>query len=130
MKILVPIKRVVDYNVKVRPKADESGVDLNNVKMAINPFCEIAVEEAVRLKEAGSASEIIAVTVGAENAQEQLRTALALGADRAILVETDLEVEPLGISKVLKAIVEKESPNLIVMGKQAIDGDNLSLIHI
>ena len=131
MKILVPIKRVVDYNVKVRPKADESGVDLNNVKMAINPFCEIAVEEAVRLKEAGSATEIIAVTVGAENAQEQLRTALALGADRAILVETDLEVEPLGISKVLKAIVEKESPNLIVMGKQAIDGDNnLSLIHI
>ena len=123
MKILVPIKRVVDYNVKVRPKADESGVDLNNVKMAINPFCEIAVEEAVRLKEAGSATEIIAVTVGAENAQEQLRTALALGADRAILVETDLEVEPLGISKVLKAIVEKESPNLIVMGKQAIDGD-------
>ena len=124
MKILVPIKRVVDYNVKVRPKADESGVDLNNVKMAINPFCEIAVEEAVRLKEAGAATEIIAVTVGAENAQEQLRTALALGADRAILVETDLEVEPLGISKVLKAIVEKESPNLIIMGKQAIDGDN------
>jgi electron transfer flavoprotein beta subunit len=124
MKILVPIKRVVDYNVKVRPKADESGVDLNNVKMAINPFCEIAVEEAVKLKEAGSATEIIAVTVGAENAQEQLRTALALGADKAILVETDLEVEPLGISKVLKAIVEKESPNLIIMGKQAIDGDN------
>jgi electron transfer flavoprotein beta subunit len=124
MKILVPIKRVVDYNVKVRPKADESGVDLNNVKMAINPFCEIAVEEAVRLKEAGSATEIIAVTVGAENTQEQLRTALALGADRAILVETDLEVEPLGISKVLKAVVEKESPNLIIMGKQAIDGDN------
>ena len=124
MKILVPIKRVVDYNVKVRPKADESGVDLNNVKMAINPFCEIAVEEAVRLKEAGSATEIIAVTVGSENAQEQLRTALALGADKAILVVTDLEVEPLGISKVLKAIVEKESPNLIIMGKQAIDGDN------
>ena len=124
MKILVPIKRVVDYNVKVRPKADETGVDLNNVKMAINPFCEIAVEEAVRLKEAGSATEIIAVTVGAENSQEQLRTALALGADRAILVETDLEVEPLGISKVLKAVVEKESPNLIIMGKQAIDGDN------
>ena len=124
MKILVPIKRVVDYNVKVRPKADESGVDLNNVKMAINPFCEIAVEEAVRLKEAGAVTEIIAVTVGAENAQEQLRTALALGADKAILVETNLEVEPLGISKVLKAIVEKESPNLIIMGKQAIDGDN------
>ena len=124
MKILVPIKRVVDYNVKVRPKADESGVDLNNVKMALNPFCEIAVEEAVRLKEAGSATEIIAVTVGATNTQEQLRTALALGADRAILVETDIEVEPLGISKVLKAIVEKESPDLIIMGKQAIDGDN------
>ena len=124
MKILVPIKRVVDYNVKVRPKADESGVDLNNVKMALNPFCEIAVEEAVRLKEAGSATEIIAVTVGASNTQEQLRTALALGADRAILVETDIEVEPLGISKVLKAIVEKESPDLIIMGKQAIDGDN------
>ena len=124
MKVLVPIKRVVDYNVKVRPKADESGVDLNNVKMAINPFCEIAVEEAVRLKEAGSATEIIAVTVGATNTQEQLRTALALGADRAILVETDIEVEPLGISKVLKAIVEKESPDLIIMGKQAIDGDN------
>ena len=124
MKVLVPIKRVVDYNVKVRPKADESGVDLNNVKMAINPFCEIAVEEAVRLKEAGSATEIIAVTVGATNTQEQLRTARALGADRAILVETDIEVEPLGISKVLKAIVEKESPDLIIMGKQAIDGDN------
>ena len=124
MKILVPIKRVVDYNVKVRPKADESGVDLNNVKMAINPFCEIAVEEAVRLKEAGSATEIIAVTVGAENAQEQLRTALALGADRAILVETDVQAEPLGISKLLKAIVDKESPDLIILGKQAIDGDN------
>ena len=124
MKILVPIKRVVDYNVKVRPKADESGVDLNNVKMAMNPFCEIAVEEAVRLKEAGKAEEIVAVTIGESSSQEQLRTALALGADRAILVETDLEVEPLGISKVLKAIVEKESPNLIVMGKQAIDGDN------
>ena len=124
MKILVPIKRVVDYNVKVRPKADESGVALTNVKMAISPFCEIAVEEAVRLKEAGKAEEIIAVTIGACSSQEQLRTALALGADRAILVETDLEVEPLGISKVLKAIVEKESPNLIVMGKQAIDGDN------
>ena len=124
MKILIPIKRVNDYNVKVRPNQANTDVDLTNVKMAINHFCEIAVEEAVRLKEAGSASEIIAVTVGAENAQEQLRTALALGADRAILVETDLEVEPLGISKVLKAIVEKESPNLIVMGKQAIDGDN------
>ena len=97
MKILVPIKRVVDYNVKVRPKADESDVDLNNVKMAINPFCEIAVEEAVRLKESGSAEEIIAVTVGASNAQEQLRTALALGADKAILIETDLEAQPLSL---------------------------------
>ena len=124
MKILVPIKRVVDYNVKVRPKEDESDVDLNNVKMAINPFCEIAVEEAVRLKESGSAEEIIAVTVGASNAQEQLRTALALGADKAILIETDLEAQPLAIAKALKSIVEKESPDLVIMGKQAIDGDN------
>ena len=124
MKILVPIKRVVDYNVKVRPKPDESGVDLNNVKMAINPFCEIAVEEAVRLKEAGTASEIIAVTVGESTAQEQLRTALALGADRSILIETDIETEPLAIAKLLKAITEKETPDLILMGKQAIDGDN------
>ena len=124
MRILVPIKRVVDYNVKVRPKADESGVDLNNVKMAINPFCEIAVEEAVRLKEAGTATEIIAVTVGTSASQEQLRTALALGADRAILVETDIEVEPLGIAKLLKGIIDKESPDLILLGKQAIDGDN------
>ncbi len=124
MKVLVPIKRVVDYNVKVRPKADESGVDLNNVKMAINPFCEIAVEEAVRLKEAGTASEIIAVTVGSSASQEQLRTALALGADRAILVETDVEVEPLAIAKLLKGVVEKESPDLVILGKQAIDGDN------
>ena len=124
MKILVPIKRVVDYNVKVRPKADESGVDLNNVKMAINPFCEIAVEEAVRLKEGGTATEIIVVTVGSSVSQEQLRTALALGADRAILVETDIEVEPLAIAKLLKGVVEKESPDLVILGKQAIDGDN------
>ena len=124
MIVLVPIKRVVDYNVKVRPKADESGVDLNNVKMAINPFCEIAVEEAVRLKEAGTASEIIAVTVGSSASQEQLRTALALGADRAILVETDVEVEPLAIAKLLKGVVDKESPDLVILGKQAIDGDN------
>ena len=103
MKILVPIKRVVDYNVKVRPKSDETGVDLNNVKMAMNPFCEIAVEEAVRLKEAGKAEEIIAVTIGASSSQEQLRTALALGADRAILVETEVEAEPLGFSKLLKS---------------------------
>ena len=124
MKILVPIKRVVDYNVKVRPKSDETGVDLNNVKMAMNPFCEIAVEEAVRLKEAGKAEEIIAVTIGASSSQEQLRTALALGADRAILIETEVEAEPLGISKLLKSIVDKESPDLIILGKQAIDGDN------
>ena len=124
MKILVPIKRVVDYNVKVRPKADESGVDLNNVKMAINPFCEIAVEEAVRLKEGGIATEIIAVTVGSSASQEQLRTALALGADRAIMVETEIEVEPLAIAKLLKGVVEKESPDLVILGKQAIDGDN------
>jgi electron transfer flavoprotein beta subunit len=118
------VKRVVDYNVKVRPKSDESGVDLNNVKMALNPFCEIAIEEAVKLKEAGKAEEIIAVTVGTSASQEQLRTTLALGADRAILVETDIEAEPLGISKLLKAIVEKESPDIIILGKQAIDGDN------
>ena len=124
MKILVPIKRVVDYNVKVRPKSDETGVDLNNVKMAMNRFCEIAVEEAVRLKEAGKAEEIIAVTIGASSSQEQLRTALALGADRAILVETEVEAEPLGISKLLKSIVDRESPDLIILGKQAIDGDN------
>ena len=124
MKILIPIKRVVDYNVKVRPTSDESGVDLNNVKMAINPFCEIAVEEAVRLKESGVAEEIVAVTIGSSAAQEQLRTSLALGADRAILVESETELEPLGIAKLLKAVVEKESPDLVIVGKQAIDGDN------
>ena len=124
MKILVPVKRVVDYNVKVRAKSDESGPDLSNAKMAINPFCEIAIEEAVRLKEAGKAEEVIAVSVGDSASQEQLRTCLALGADRAILVETEEEVEPLGVAKALKAIVEKESPDLIIMGKQAIDGDN------
>ncbi|MDF1821764.1 MAG: electron transfer flavoprotein subunit beta/FixA family protein [Alcanivoracaceae bacterium] len=125
MKVLVPIKRVVDYNVKVRVKADNSGVDLANVKMAMNPFCEIAVEEAVRLKEKGVVTEIIAVTVGSKAAQEQLRTAMALGADRSILVETDQEdVQPLAVAKVLKALVEKESPDLVILGKQAIDGDN------
>ena len=124
MKILIPIKRVVDYNVKVRSTSDESGVDLNNVKMAINPFCEIAVEEAVRLKESGVAEEIVAVTIGSSAAQEQLRTSLALGADRAILVESETELEPLGIAKLLKAVVEKESPDLVILGKQAIDGDN------
>jgi electron transfer flavoprotein beta subunit len=124
MKVIVPIKRVVDYNVKVRPLNDESGVDLNNVKMSINPFCEIAVEEAVRLKEAGSATEIVAVTVGSQASQEQLRTALALGADRAVLLETNDDVEPLGIAKLLAKICEEEKPDLIILGKQAIDGDN------
>ena len=124
MKILVPIKRVVDYNVKVRPKSDETGVDLNNVKMAMNPFCEIAVEEAVKLKEAGTANEVVAVTVGKSDSQEQLRTALALGADRAILAETDSLLEPLAIAKVLSKVIEEESPQLVILGKQAIDGDN------
>ncbi|MGV6807285.1 MAG: electron transfer flavoprotein subunit beta/FixA family protein [bacterium] len=124
MKVLVAVKRVVDYNVKVRPKSDGSGVDLNNVKMSINPFCEIAVEEAVRLKEKGTATEVIAVTAGPQQAQEQLRTALALGADRAIHIQTDAELEPLAIAKCLKAVAEKESPDLVILGKQAIDGDN------
>ena len=124
MKILVPVKRVVDYNVKVRPLSDNSNVDLNNVKMAVNPFCEIALEEAVRLKESGQVTEVVAVSVGKSDSQEQLRTALALGADRAILVESDSLLEPLAISKVLKKVVEDESPDLIILGKQAIDGDN------
>jgi electron transfer flavoprotein beta subunit len=124
MKIIVPIKRVVDYNVKVRPLSDQSDVDLNNVKMAMNPFCEIAIEEAVRLKEAGTASEVIAVTVGTSASQEQLRTALALGADRAILIETEALLEPLAISKALSKVIDKEAPQLIILGKQAIDGDN------
>ena len=124
MKVLVPIKRVVDYNVKVRAKSDETGPDLANVKMAINPFCEIAVEEAVRLKESGQAEEVIAVSIGNSATQEQLRTALALGADRAILVETDIETEPLSVAKLLKSIVDKEEPDLIILGKQAIDDDS------
>ena len=124
MKILVPIKRVVDYNVKVRPLSDNSNVDLNNVKMAVNPFCEIAVEEAVRLKESGTATEIIAVTVGTPASQEQLRTALALGCDRAILIESEENPEPLVIAKALAKIFEEENPDLIILGKQAIDGDN------
>ena len=124
MKIVVPIKRVVDYNVKVRPLGDQSDVDLNNVKMAMNPFCEIAIEEAVRLKEAGTATEVIAVTVGKSDSQEQLRTALALGADRAILVETDSLLEPLSIAKALAKVIQAESPQLVILGKQAIDGDN------
>jgi electron transfer flavoprotein beta subunit len=124
MKILVPIKRVVDYNVKVRPLPDNTNVDLNNAKMSVNPFCEIALEEAVRIKEAGNAEEVIAVTVGKSESQEQLRTALALGADRAILVESESLLEPLAISKVVAKIVEQENPDLIILGKQAIDGDN------
>jgi electron transfer flavoprotein beta subunit len=124
MKVLVPIKRVVDYNVKVRVKPDNSGVDLNNVKMSVNPFCEIAIEEAVRLKEAGKAEEVIAVTVGGASSQEQLRTCLALGADRAILVETEADAQPLAIARALKAVQDKEQADLIIFGKQSIDGDN------
>lgn len=124
MKILVPIKRVIDYNVKVRVKPDNSNVDLANVKMAINPFCEIAVEEAIRLKEAGTATEVIAVTIGNKSCQEQLRTALALGADRAIHIETDENLDSLNIAKLLQKIVEEEQPQLIILGKQAIDSDN------
>ena len=124
MKVLVAVKRVVDYNVKVRVKADNSGVDLANVKMSMNPFCEIAVEEAVRLKEKGVATEIVAVTVGPTAAQEQLRTALALGADRAILVESNDDLNSLAIAKLLKAVVDKEQPQLVILGKQAIDSDN------
>ena len=124
MKILVPIKRVVDYNVKVRPLSDNSNVDLNNVKMAVNPFCEITLEEAVKLKESGKATEVVAISVGKTDSQEQLRTALALGADRATLIETDSILEPLAISKVLQKVVEEEKPDLIILGKQAIDGDN------
>ncbi|MCE0731288.1 electron transfer flavoprotein subunit beta/FixA family protein [Halomonas sp. G15] len=124
MKVLVAVKRVIDYNVKIRVKPDNSDVDLTNVKMAMNPFCEIAVEEAVRLKEKGVATEIVAVTVGPKAAQEQLRTALALGADRAIHVETDERVESLGAAKALAKLVEEEQPGLVILGKQAIDTDN------
>ena len=123
MKILVPVKRVVDYNVKVRVKADGSGVETANIKMSMNPFDEIAVEEALRLREAGIATEIIAVSCGVQACQETLRTALALGADRAVLVETDVELEPLAVAKLLEAIVRKESPQLVILGKQAIDDD-------
>ena len=124
MKILVPVKRVIDFNVRPRVKADGSGVDLANVKMSMNPFDEIAVEEAIRLKEKGVATEIIAVSIGPAKAQETLRTALAMGADRAILVETEEAVEPLGVAKLLKAIWDEEQPGLVVMGKQAIDDDS------
>jgi electron transfer flavoprotein beta subunit len=124
MKVLVPVKRVVDANVKVRVKADGSGVELANVKMAMNPFDEIAVEEAIRLKEAGKVTEIVVISIGPQQAQETLRTALAMGADRAILVKVDETVEPLGVAKVLKGVVEAEQPGLVVMGKQAIDDDS------
>ena len=124
MKVLVPVKRVIDYNVKPRVKLDGTGVDLANVKMSMNPFDEIAVEEALRLKEKGAATEIIAVSVGPQKAQETLRTALAMGADRAILVQTDDEAEPLGVAKLLKAIVDEEQPGLVILGKQAIDDDS------
>ncbi len=124
MKIIVPVKRVIDYNVKPRVKADGTGVDLANVKMSMNPFDEIAIEEAIRLKEKGAASEIIAVSVGPAKAQETLRTALAMGADRAILIETDEEVEPLAVAKILKAIADEEAPGLIILGKQSISDDS------
>src|SRR6195256_6845157 len=123
MKILVAVKRVVDFNVKVRVRADGSGVETANVKMSMNPFDEIAVEEAIRLKEAGAATEVVVVSCGVQACQETLRTALALGADRAILVETDVDLQPLAVAKLLRAIVTKESPRIVLMGKQAIDDD-------
>jgi electron transfer flavoprotein beta subunit len=123
MKVIVPVKRVVDYNVKVRVKSDQSGVDIANVKMSMNPFDEIAVEEAVRLKEKGVISEIVAVSCGVTQCQETLRTAMAIGADRAVHVQTDIELQPLAVAKLLKALVEKEQPQLVILGKQAIDDD-------
>jgi electron transfer flavoprotein beta subunit len=124
MKVLVPVKRVVDYNVKVRVKPDKTGVDLNNVKMSVNPFCEIAIEEAVRMKEAGKATEVVAVAVGSTACQEQLRTCLALGADRAVLIQTDLDVQPLGVARALQALQGRENADIVIFGKQSIDGDN------
>lgn len=124
MKVLVPVKRVIDANIKVRVKADNSGVETGNVKMAMNPFCEIAIEEAIRMKESGTAEEVVAVAAGAASSQETLRTALAMGADRAILIETDEAPEPLAVAKLLKAVVDNEGPGIVLMGKQAIDGDN------
>jgi electron transfer flavoprotein beta subunit len=124
MKVLVPVKRVVDYNVKVRVKSDNTGVDIANVKMSMNPFDEIAVEEATRLKEAGKVTEVVAVSAGVTQAQETLRTAMAIGADRGILVETSAELEPLAVAKLLKAVADKEQPQLIILGKQAIDDDS------
>jgi electron transfer flavoprotein beta subunit len=124
MKLLVPVKRVLDFNVKVRVKADQTGVDLANLKMSMNPFDEIAVEEAVRLKEKGVATEILAVSIGPAQAQDTLRTAMAMGADRALLIQTDEDLQPLAVAKALKALVDQEKPDLVIMGKQAIDGDN------
>jgi electron transfer flavoprotein beta subunit len=124
MKILVPVKRVVDFNVKIRVKSDGSGVELANVKMSMNPFDEIAVEEAIRLKEAGKATEIVAISIGPAQASETIRTALAMGADRGILVKTDSAVEPLAVAKILKAVIEAEKPGLVILGKQAIDDDS------
>ena len=123
MKILVPVKRVVDFNVKVRVKSDQSGVELANVKMSMNPFDEIAIEEALKIKEAGKATEVIAVSAGVAACQETLRTAMAMGADRGILIETDVELQPLAVAKLLKAVVDKEGPQLVILGKQAIDDD-------
>src|SRR4051812_33664705 len=123
MKVLVPVKRVVDYNVKIRVKADGSGVDLANVKMSMNPFDEIGVEEALRLREAGKATEVVVVSIGPAQAAETLRTGLAMGADRGILVKTDQTIEPLAVAKILKALVDKEAPGLVILGKQAIDDD-------
>jgi electron transfer flavoprotein beta subunit len=124
MKVLVTVKRVIDYNVKARVKSDQTGVDLANVKMSMNPFCEIAVEEAVRLKEKGVATEVVTVSIGPQQAQETLRTSLAMGADRSILVQTSDDLEPLAVAKALKAVIAEEQPQLVLMGKQAIDGDN------
>ncbi len=124
MKVLVPVKRVIDYNVKARVKPDQSGVDLANVKMSMNPFCEIAVEEAVRLKEKGVATEVVIVSIGPAQAQETIRTALAMGGDRGILIQSDTDVEPLAVAKLLAAVVAEEKPEVVLMGKQAIDGDN------
>ena len=124
MKVLIPVKRVVDYNVKIRVKSDQTGVELANVKMSMNPFDEISVEEGVRLKEAGTADEVVVVSIGPQQAQETIRTALAMGADRGILIKTDETVEPLAVAKILKAVVEEEKPDLVVLGKQAIDDDS------
>ena len=124
MKVIVPVKRVIDANIKVRVKADRTGVELNNVKMAMNPFCEIAVEESIRMKESGAAEEIIVVAAGPQQSGDTIKTALAMGADRGILIQTDVPLEPLAISKLLKAVVDRENPGIVLMGKQAVDNDN------